>query len=398
MIKIIDNTLREGEQVPGLHFSFEEKIEIFDMLQEAGVDLIDVGIPAASDLDARFCAECARRSRSSIPGASIRALVEEVDLAHELGLPEIYIMFPYSEIHVEHKFCTSVAEMKKRCEQVVNRAVALGMKVNVAAEDASRGSLELVCDLADHATKLGVQSIILCDTVGSALPSKFAEMVAAVVDTVARQSEIGIHCHNDHGLATANTLTALDAGATIASVTLNGLGERAGNAPLHEVVLGSVMLLNEKTGVRLEMIERLCSLAERCSGMFISPLAPIIGRNAFRHESGIHVDGLLKNSRIYEQLSPEIVGRKHEITLGKSTGVNYLRRLLKSRDIVLEGNALLKLRDAVREEALGREKNETEGVLKSLEQFYARNLDFPEERFWQIVETTLGIKPDEFSR
>lgn len=390
-ILICDNTLREGEQVPGVWFSREEKTALFEALQAAGVDLIDLGIPAASPKEADFCRGMVRRATTATPGVSIRARAEELNLARDIGVREVYLMFPFSEIHIAHKFATSAQEIKDTCSALLDHAHRLGLRINLVAEDASRGSTELVCELAAHASESGIARLFLCDTVGAAHPVKLKALVAAVAGAVDGRCELGIHCHDDLGMATANTLAAAEAGATVLSATVNGLGERAGNAPLHEVALGTRLLLDKKHGLDLERLPELAALVEKIAGVFLSPLTPVVGRNAFRHESGIHVDGMLKAARVYEELKPELVGRTRELVLGKSTGRNYLRALLRQRGIEAGEEQLGLLHDRLRDEVVGRDKHAAEVMRNTLARYYAESGGFPLERFWELVETLLGV-------
>jgi len=374
---LLDNTLREGEQAPGIFFSYEEKVRLCVALDQAGIDRLDVGIPATSAEDARFCAEAVRLVCRAVPGVTIRALEQEVDLAAELGAPEAYVMFPFSEIHIERKFRSSVAEIRARCSALLRRARERGVAVNLVAEDASRRSVELVCELAEHAAREGARQLLICDTVGTALPSRFGALVGEVVRAVGSVLRVGVHCHNDLGLAGANTLAALEAGATVASVTVNGLGERAGNASLQEVAVAARMLLGARHGLDLRRLPELAGLVESISGLFLSPLAPVVGRNAFVHESGIHVDGLLKDDATYEALRPETVGRTRRFVLGKSSGINQLAALLEARGIRLDRPRLELLRRAVQATKRAQDRSARAEMAARLERYYESLLACP---------------------
>ncbi len=173
---------------------------------------------------------------------------------------------------------------------------------------------------------------------------------------------------------------------------MNGLGERAGNAPLHEVALGARLLLGLDHGVDLKQLPGLAAMAERMSGVFLSPLTPVVGCNAFRHESGIHVDGMLKAARVYEELKPELVGRTRELVLGKSTGKNYLRALLRERGIEAEDAQLTELQERLRDEVTHGDKHALEEMYNRLKRFYGQTGGFPMQRFWQLVETVFGAR------
>lgn len=389
-IKILDNTLREGEQVPGIFFTQEEKMSLFTAITRAGVDLVDIGMPAAGPQEADFCISCAHMESRAVPGATIRSNKAEIDLAADLGLKEVYIMFPFSPIHIQEKFKTSKEQIMEESTVLFAHAEKRGLHINLAAEDASRSTPELLEELCRHFSQNGASRILLCDTVGCATPDSMKTMVETALEASNNRVQIGVHCHNDFGLATANTLAGIKAGADIASVTLNGLGERAGNAPLHEVVTGIEQLLDLQTNVDLLQLKQLSQLAEDISGLFLWPLSPVVGINAFKHESGIHVDGLLKSTRVYEHLTPESVNRHREFAIGKFTGIHYLNHLLKQRDISAEKADLYKLKQAIVKEKISMDKSFIAHLRQDLEKYYDRLTDISEIRFRELVDETLS--------
>jgi homocitrate synthase NifV len=385
-ITVLDNTLREGEQVPGLRFTLADKLALFDALEAAGVALVDVAIPVISEEHQEVCRRVVARASRAVPGASVRARPDELELAAALGFAEVYVMLPFSELHLEHKFGLSPAQVKARARELVALAGRLGLRVNLVAEDATRGSPELVCELAEAAASAGVLRLFLADTVGAALPSRLGALVDQVAGAVAGRCEIGFHGHDDLGLATANTLAAVEHGARVVSVTVNGLGERAGNAPMHEVLVALEALLGARHGVDLTRLPALSARAARMSGVFPSPLAAVVGRNAFRHESGIHVDGLLKDARVYEALRPEQVGRARELVLGAMSGAGYLRALLASRGRALDDDALARLRARVAAEMPRPDPAALAAVERALTAHDEAIGGLPLERFWAIVD------------
>lgn len=393
-VHILDNTLREGEQVPGVWFSYDEKFALFDALCAAGVDSIDLGIPATSQESMRFCADCVQRAGSTSVGVTIRAIEEEIDLAADLHAPEVFLMCPFSEIHIKHKFNTNVAEIKKRCTSLIKHAHARGLRVSFAAEDASRGSPELVAELSRHAAQEGLYCIYFCDTLGTLNPTRTGELVRNLCTAVKGLCRVGAHCHDDLGMATANTLAAVEAGAGTVSVTVNGLGERAGNAPLHEVAAALTFSLKRIHNITLDRLAELSSLAEVISGVFLSPLTPIVGRNAFRHESGIHVDGLLKDVRVYEELKPEIFGRSREIVIGNVSGVNYLRALLRERGLEADTETLRRLQSHLKENILSGSKQAIGRMVAVLNEYYREHSGMPIETFWALAGKHLTDKQD----
>ena len=200
---------------------------------------------------------------------------------------------------------------------------------------------------------------------------------------------MGVHCHNDLGLATANTLAAIEAGVEYPSVTVNGIGERAGNPPLHEVAVALEKVLRRRHGIDMQRLYDLSQLVERCSGIFISPHAPIMGLNAFRHESGVHVDGILKNSKVYKGLDPHKVGKDSSFVLGKHTGTRAIQHLLQERGYEANEEELKEILRRVKERKVAEGKEEIRRMVGEVALFYERYLNFPHEAFWEIVEGVL---------
>lgn len=393
-VLILDNSLREGEQVPGLAFAMDERFRLLEALDEVGVDMIDLGIPAISGEDAAFCREARRRLRHGRGGVSIRARLDELALAAELEIPEIYVMFPFSEIHMERKFRLGRAELEERMDRLLEEAARRELTVNLVAEDASRGSMELVGRLALRAAQGGARCLLLCDTVGTALPTAFADRVRQLRALLPSACELGVHCHDDFGMATANTVAALEAGARIASVTVNGLGERAGNAPLHEVVLAVTQLLKRPCSVETTGLPALSRLVEELSAIALSPLAAGVGRNAFLHESGIHVDGLLKDPSIYEGLRPEVLGRRRAHALGSSTGSAFLKRILEEQGIEATAEGVEAFRMAIRKEKRKQSRDACRRSLAAYHRSFEEAFTFPEERVVPLA-TASAVEGDE---
>ncbi|MCX8118003.1 MAG: homoaconitate hydratase [Desulfobacterota bacterium] len=389
-ILIVDGTLREGEQSPGVFFTKDEKVEIALALDRAGVPLLDVGMPSISEEEREAIKAIAQLGLRASVGVSIRLRKEEVDQASLCGVKEVFVICPVSALHLRSRLGTDESGVRALLKGVIEYAMTKGLLVNLVAEDATRGDLHFLNDLTTQAYRWGARRVFLCDTVGVMEPFKMKEFVKGVREAIPEEMAIGVHCHNDFGLATANTLAAIEAGATFPSVTVNGIGERAGNPPLHEVVLALERIYRRPHRIDLKQLYGLSRLVERASGLFIPPHTPVVGFNAFRHESGIHVDGLLKNHQTYKAIEPEDLGRDSSFVLGKHTGAQAVLHLLKERGYEASEGEVREILRQVKARKTSEEKRGIGEMAKALERYYQEHLDFPLEKFYEIVEGVLG--------
>ena len=235
-IRFADCTLRDGEQAPGVFFTLEEKLAIADLLDAAGVDIIDAGMPSVSKEERETLAALVGQKYRATVAATVRALRSDIDLALECGVTEVFLFMAVSPQHLKHKFGIDLSQAQHRIEDAVSYAVSRGLRVHFVAEDSVRADPVQLAPLFDRVSELGVVSAIICDTVGVMTPQKMGKYVRTLRANMKQPLELGIHCHNDYGLGTANTLAAVDAGCTLVTSTINGLGERAGNAVFEEVV------------------------------------------------------------------------------------------------------------------------------------------------------------------
>ncbi len=393
-IILVDGTLREGEQSAGIFFTAREKIKLIKLMDKAGIDIADCGMPAVSKDEFNAIRKLAALKDISIRiGASVRCLPAEIELFSRTGASDCFIIVPVSDIHIKEKFRMTRGEYIEYVKKCVSYADGLKISgIHLALEDMSRTDEEFYLELIGAVGGLGLRSVkavYLCDTVGVALPEKIRYQVETVLKELNRLSGadgcggrgaehigIGIHCHNDYGLALANTLSAYDAGAEYITFTQNGIGERAGNAKYHELVMALVNLKKCGLNVDNSYIAELSKTVEEISGIFLSAIEPVVGFNAFRHESGIHVSGLLRDRKIYEQYRPEDIGRKNEYVLGKHTGTALVCKLLKelfpgddfSREEMLE---ILKV---VKARRMAVKKNDYAAMRRSLRAFYDKAL------------------------
>jgi 2-isopropylmalate synthase len=358
-VYIFDTTLRDGEQSPGATMTREEKVRMARQLETLGVDVIEAGFPAASVGDFEAVAAIAEAVTTPVVAALCRALPSDIDRGYEAiknaKRRRIHTFIATSELHMTHKLGKTPDQVLEMAEAAVRQAAAKGVEVQFSAEDASRSDPAFLVAVCDRVVAAGATVINIPDTVGYAQPAEFAELIRHLLAKVkgADQVTFAVHCHNDLGLGVANTLAALHAGARQAEVTLAGIGERAGNASLEQVVMGLVTrpnYYNLTTGIVTEELFPSCRRLSGIIGQPIPPYAPIIGRNAFAHESGIHQHGILKDRRTYEIMTAEHIGRKGAVVvLGKHSGRHALDAKVKELGYTLTDDEIKVVFDAVKE-------------------------------------------------
>lgn len=348
-VYIFDTTLRDGEQCPGATMTFEEKLEVAAYLDDMGVDIIEAGFPIASDGDFEAVAEIARRTKRATIAGLARAIDKDIDRAGEAvrhaRRGRIHTFVSTSPIHLAHQMKKSEAEVLEIIAATVTRARNLVEDVEWSAMDATRTPIDYLCQCVDAAIKAGATTINLPDTVGYATPDEYRAMFEQVRARVANADKaiFSVHCHNDLGLAVANSLAGVAGGARQVECTLNGIGERAGNAALEEVVMaiktrGDAMPYH--THIESTMLTRASKLVSSVTNFPVQYNKAIVGRNAFAHESGIHQDGMLKHQQTYEIMTPESVGvGKTSLVMGKHSGRNAFRSKLKELGYELGENA-----------------------------------------------------------
>lgn len=337
-IQIFDTTLRDGEQSPGASLSEPDKLRVARQLEALGVDVIEAGFPAASPGELEAVREIARQVRRPVIAALARANPHDIEQAAEAlrgaATSRIHIFVATSEIHMRHKLRKTPEEVLRITDESVRLASRLAHQVEFSAEDATRSDRDFLCRIFEIAAAAGASVINVPDTVGYATPREYGELfryLCAHTPGIERVV-LSAHCHDDLGLAVANTLAAIEGGARQVEGTVNGIGERAGNASLEEVAMALVTRHDRypyQTGIVTEQIYRTSRLVSQLTGIPVQPNKAIVGENAFAHEAGIHQDGILKERRTYEIMRPETVGQpQSRLVLGKHSGRHGLRHRL----------------------------------------------------------------------
>ena len=334
-VSIFDTTLRDGEQSPGCSMNLTEKVRMAIKLQDLGVDVIEAGFPIASEGDFVAVKAIAAQCRHVQVAALCRTTEQDVARAAEAlkyaARPRIHTFCATSDIHLEHKLKKTRAEVIEMTRAAVRQARSYAEEVEFSAEDATRSDINYLCEVLDAAVDAGASVLNVPDTVGYTTPREYTRLVQQVREQVVRDRDdviISVHCHNDLGLAVANSLAAIEAGARQIECTINGIGERAGNASLEEIVMALHVRADRlpfETGVRTTELYPTSQLLSSIVGFDVQPNKAIVGRNAFAHEAGIHQHGVINNPLCYEIMTPESVGvPANSLVLGKHSGRHAL--------------------------------------------------------------------------
>ena len=320
-LRFLDTTLRDGEQTPGVSLNPDQKFEIATRLSDIGVDVIEAGSAAASDGEREAIRRIADAGLAAEISTFVRALRLDIDYAADCNADAIHLVVPVSDLHIAKKMRKTREEVVTMAMDAVEYAKGRGLIVELSGEDASRADQVFLHSVFADGVEHGADRLCFCDTVGLLTPEKVAEFIPPL----AQIAPLSIHCHDDLGFAMTNTMAALKAGASCTHVTVNGLGERAGNTPLEEVVMALEVLYGYPTRIKKEHLYPLSSLVSRHTGVPLAVNKAIVGEMAFTHESGIHAHGVIREPSTYESVRPEQVGRKRRIVLGKHS-VSHLSR------------------------------------------------------------------------
>jgi isopropylmalate/homocitrate/citramalate synthase len=379
-VHIWDETLREGEQTPGVFFKIEEKVKIAKLLDELGVKIICAGFPVVSMKEKEAVKKIVSENLNARVSAVARTLKNDIDTCLTLDVPEINIFAPVSNLHIKLKIGITKEENLERIISSVEYAKAQGLCVNFVAEDSSRADISYVVKVFNEIEPL-VDKFVLTDTVGIMRPLSIKFFLSYF-----RKDKLGIHCHNDFGLALANTLAAIECGVKYPHVTVNGIGERAGNTALDELVLSLKYLYNLDTGIKLPKLYSLSKMVEEYSGIPIGVHKPFVGYNAFSHESGVHTRGMLKDPRTYEPIPPSEIGRKSRFLLGKHAGKYSIISMLKTRDVKVNTENVLRILNSVKSHAESKSKKYQREYIEYVRKKESLRMGLAEEEFWDIVK------------
>lgn len=326
-VRIFDTTLRDGEQTPGVTVTPEQKIQVAIKLDELGIDAIEAGFPIVSQGEMQAIKTIAKQGLKAEICGLARTIDADIDAALRCDLKYVHTFIATSDIHMQYKLKMTREQVLEKAVRAVEYAKKHGMQVEFSAEDATRSDREFLVKVFKAVMEAGADRVDIPDTVGYATPSYVADLVRDV--SASTQLPVSVHCHDDFGLAVANSIAGINAGASCAHVTINGLGERAGNASLEEFVMGLQCLYQKKHGIKTELLYETSKYVSNTMGIVVQPNKAIIGENAFGHESGIHTHGVLSNPLTYEPISPELVGRKRWLQAGKHAGAHGIRAMLE---------------------------------------------------------------------
>jgi 2-isopropylmalate synthase len=352
-IRIFDTTLRDGEQSPGCSMNLEEKVRLAKQLEYLGVDVIEAGFPIASDGDFEAVKAVATECRTVTVAGLCRTTKEDVTRAWEAlrhaARPRIHSFVATSDIHLEYKLKRSRREVLQMTQEAISLARSFTPDVEFSAEDATRSDIDYLCEVLNVAVEAGATTLNIPDTVGYTTPAEYGRLVATVRERVVRDRPvtISVHCHNDLGLAVANSLAAIEAGAGQVECTINGIGERAGNAALEEIVMICQVRKDRlpfTTGINTAEIYPTSQLLSEIISCQVQPNKAVVGRNAFAHEAGIHQHGVLSNPLCYEIMTPDSVGvPTNTLVLGKHSGRHALAKRYSELGFVLTSEELDKI-------------------------------------------------------
>ncbi len=388
-----DETLRDGEQTPGVWFTLEEKVELAKLLDEAGCSVLNCGIPAISETEMRsvkaIAAEGLTHARVLATG---RTVPGDVDAVLRTDADEISLFIACSDLHLRHKLKMTREQALETAVGAVEYATGHGLPVTFVTEDTVRADLGFVAQMYNACIEAGATRILFCDTVGVMTPTAvrwfFSEMRRRGVRE--KGVEWGFHNHNDFGMATANALAAFEAGVPCLNTTVNGIGERAGNASFEEVVTALEKLYGYPTGIKTAMLCQLSRRVEEATGIPLAAMKPVVGANAFTHESGIHTHGVLANALTYEPMQPEDVGHRRRFVFGKHTGTTAVADRLQRAGIEAAGEQVKAITEAIKRHTEGRGKEEFLRSIEAARDWDQRRAGVTETEFWGIAHRILG--------
>ncbi|MHA1615410.1 MAG: homocitrate synthase/isopropylmalate synthase family protein [Candidatus Thorarchaeota archaeon] len=390
-VHIWDETLRDGEQTPGVALTIDEKIEIAKMLDEVGTAIVAVGFPAVSDAEKKAVKAIADEGLSKATvAAPARAVIQDIEACIDAGVSEVPIFIATSDFRLKYQLRMTREEMLERLTECIDFGREHGLVIDYIAEDSTRSDMEFLCQAFQTAIDAGADKICVADTVGFIRPEVMKHIMREIKSRLWTKSKykvpMSVHCHDDFGLANANTLAAIEEGVTYPQVCVNAYGERAGNAAFEEVVMALEELYGIDTGIETEKLYGLSRLVEK---NFIIPIPlhkAISGDNAFTHSSGIHSHGQLTHSMTYEPISPSKVGRKREFHLGKFVGRHFVEYLLKMGGVNATPEQAREITDRVKKTHEEQKKLQSHAAFENIKgNLRALRTGVSEREFWAIV-------------
>ena len=374
-IRIFDTTLRDGEQTPGVTVSPDQKVEIAMKLDELGVDTIEAGFPVVSPGEVEAIKRIIKQGLKAEICGLARTTQNDIDVALKSDLKYIHTFIATSDIHLQYKLKMTREQVLEKAIFAVEYAKKHGLVVEFSAEDATRSDVQFLNKIFKSVAQAGANRIDIPDTVGYSTPQYMSKLVSVVAEVTGLP--VSVHCHNDFGLAVANSIAGFQAGATCAHVTINGLGERAGNAALEELVMACQCLYKIPHNILTEQLYDVSKFVSSAMGIIVQPNKAIIGENAFGHESGIHTHGIINNPLTYEPISPELVGRKRWMQAGKHAGAHGIKAILTEFGITASD---LQLKEIVEKQKLIADggKSITTSDLLSIASEVLKNREFDE--------------------
>ena len=370
-ILIYDSTLRDGEQMPGLHFTPEQKIAIARKLDEVGVHQIEAGYPAVSDLEKKSVKAIAELGLNADILCLARTVQADIDAAADCDVDMVLLFIATSDLHMRYKLKTSREDVIRRAVSSLEYAHARGVKASFSTEDSTRSNLDFLKEIYRESEKAGAIRLGITDTLGCAGPEAISYLVRRIKDET--RVPLSVHLHNDFGLAVVNSIAALNSGAEAIATTVGGIGERAGNVSLEQFVMALKHLYKRDIGIHTESFTELTKLVFESANLPLPANQPWVGSNAFTHESGIHVAAVLNCPMTYECLDPEQVGNRRRLVLGKHSGTALVRSRLEERKILADQEQIC---DMVR-------------AIKRAGEDHGRVSD---EEFWKIVDVVMAKK------
>ncbi len=340
-ITIYDTTLRDGEQTPGVCFSLDEKLEIARKLDQFKIHQIEAGFPIVSEKERESVKTIANEGLDATILGLTRTKTEDIDAALDCDVDGIITFVGTSDIHLDHKMHITRQDAINLSETAVEYAKDHGLFVAFSAEDATRTDIEFLKRIYGKAQECGADRVHIADTTGAITPQGIDYLVKELVKDI--DIDIAVHLHNDFGLAVINSIVGVLAGAKAVSTTVNGIGERAGNASLEELIMAMKILYGKDYGFKTKYIKELSDIVSKASGLPIPYNKPVVGNNVFRHESGIHVDAVIEEPLCYEPYLPELVGQKRQLVLGKHSGCRAVRAKLNECELDVSNDELIEI-------------------------------------------------------